>query len=120
MKHTKFLRAVCLTLVSSLLFLGVVAVEAANPVRLSVPAGTTVVEVGGYSIQIESTSNVIVSIQVSGENVQGSVELDSGTRAATVTITVLGPPDRVIFSGRVAGVKAFHDYIPHETGQGEM
>jgi hypothetical protein len=120
MNHTKFLRALCLTLVSSLLFWGVVAVDAANPVRISVPAGTTVVEVANYSIQIESTDDVIVAIRVDGESVQGSVELESGTRSATVTITVLGPPDKVIFSGRVVGIQVFREYIPHETGQGEM
>ncbi len=103
-----------------LLLVGAGVGGAAETIRVSVPAGTTILEAGGQQVEVQTTQTVIVTLQVSGDVVQGSVELVAGTKSASVTITLLGPPNRVIFSGRVTGNRPFRDYLPQETGQGEM
>ena len=120
MKNTHHLRFLCLSVFTAVFVLAVSGVQAANPIRISVSPGVTVLEVGGQNIQVETTAPVVVVLRVSGDSVQGSVELEAGTQSATVTITVLGPPDRVIFDARVVGIRSFREYIPKETGQGEM
>ena len=94
--------------------------DAANPIQLEFEPGTTEVELEGHQIRIETTGSIIVFFYIDGDVIEGEVENAPGTRSSTVTITVVGDPDRVIFQGRVVDAKEFRDYIPHETGQGEM
>mgnify|MGYP000511859211 CR=1 FL=1 len=70
------------------------------------------------TLRIETTAPVVLYLQISDGDITGTVE-SSGV-AASVTITLLGPPDEVIFRGRVGRGTIFAEYFPHETGQGEM
>lgn len=118
-------RRAVLSLTSLLLLLPflltVAPAHAMESVQIALEAGTTDLEVGGKQIRIETTGAVEVTLRVDGDVVEGSVRSAPGTRSATVTITVLGSPDRVIFRGRIRGEQIFREYLPHqETGQGEM
>ena len=113
----------CLTLLFIFLplFLAATPLKAAETVQFAIEAGTTEVEVDGLDIRIEASAPVVVILTVDGEQVEGVVRTAEGTRSATVTITILGSPDRVIFRGRVSGEEIFREAVPHqETGQGEM
>ena len=120
MTHRNILRLLSVSLLLLPVLLVTEGTEAANPVQMQIDAGVTEVEIEGHQIRIETTGDIIVSFYIDGDIIEGEVENAPGTRTSTVTITVLGDPDRVIFSGRVVGMKAFREYIPHETGQGEM
>lgn len=113
----------CLSILLFLLPLLLIAgsAEAAQTLQIAVEPGVTEIEVGDHTVRIETDANVIVSLTVDGDTITGTVSPASGTRSATVTITVLGPPDRVIFDRRFSREQIFRDYIPRqETGQGEM
>lgn len=103
------------------LLLTVAPLQAAQTIQIAVEAGTTEVALGDQQIRIEASAAVVVTLTMNGDVIEGMIRTASGTRSATVTITVLGSPDRVIFRGRISGEQIFREYMPHqETGQGEM
>lgn len=95
-------------------------VTAAQMLKVQVDAGVTEVLFADQTVRIETTAPVVVYLEYSDGEVGGSVEPAPGVRTATVTITVLGPPDDVIFDGRVTHPIFFQAILPEETGRGEL
>jgi hypothetical protein len=111
------LRPVLLVLASLLLLASWPAI-AANSYKMAVDAGVTELEIDGVTLRVETTAEVVLYLQFSEGDITGTVESSGAT--ANVTIILLGPPDEVIFRGRVGRGTIFAEYFPQETGQGEM
>jgi hypothetical protein len=115
---TSWIRSIFLTL--SFLLLAATVVTAAVTLGYWIGPGVTELNYQGVDIRIDSTDNVIVYLAVENGEVVGRVEAGPGTQSATVAITVLDDPERVIFKGRVVAPSWFSDYLPYETGRGEQ
>ena len=100
--------------------LAVTLVVAATTLSVWISPGVTELTYDGVDVRIDSSGDVIVYLSVENGDVVGRVEAAPGTKGATVTITVLDDPDRIIFDGRVVAPSWFTDYLPHETGRGEQ
>lgn len=109
-----------LLLLAAIAALLAISVSAAQIVQFYVDAGTTVVEVAGQEVRIETSAPVIVSLSANDGMISGGAEPAAGVRGAIVSITVLGPPDTIIFKGKVTVPVWFEDALPHETGRGEQ
>lgn len=120
MTCTQIRRFLPLLLGIALLAAASTAASAAVPVRASCDQGTTIIDVGGFQVEVETSAPIIVNLSLRDGSLQGSVELPAGTSSATVKMKVLGPPDEVIFDGRVFGTRFIRKVLPSETGQGEM
>lgn len=110
---------------TTLLALAIVATSAGlgtalQTLSLWVEAGVTEFEYSGYDVRVETTAEVIVYLSIEDGEVVGRVDTAPDTRSATVTITVIDDPERVIFEGRVVAPSYFSDYLPSETGRGEQ
>ena len=95
-------------------------VVAASTLSLWVGSGVTELTFEGVDLRIETSGDVIVYLSMEDGHIVGRVELAAGSRSATVTITLLDDPDRVIFEGRIVVPYWFADYLPQETGRGEQ
>jgi hypothetical protein len=95
-------------------------VAAASTLSIWVGSGVTELTFEGVDIRIETTGDVVVYLSMEDGHVVGRVELATGSRSATVSITLLDDPDRVIFEGRIVVPYWFADYLPQETGRGEQ
>lgn len=115
MRSTRLWMPICLFLACLVL-----PVVAATTLQFVVEPGTTVVQIEGQSVRIETTAAVVVSLTSVDGEIAGSVQPAPGVRASDVTITVLGPPDEIIFRGRVSAPVYFEELIPTETGRGEQ
>jgi len=104
----------------ALLVLIATPVVAASTLSLWVGSGVTELTFEGVDLRIETSGDVIVYLSMEDGHIVGRVELAAGTRSATVTITLLDDPDRVIFEGRIVVPYWFADYLPQETGRGEQ
>ena len=104
-----------------LLVFGVGVGVAATTLKIAVQPGVTLLQVEGIDIEVETTASVVVYLSVVDGEVSGSVEPAPGVRSSTVTITVLGSPETVIYKGRVTSPVDFTEYIfTQETGRGEQ
>ena len=104
----------------AVLVVAVTPVAAATTLSIWVGQGVTELTFEGIDIRIESTGDVIVYLSIEDGHVVGRVELAPGSRSASVTITLVDDPDRVIFDGRIVAPSWFSDYLPQETGRGEQ
>lgn len=93
---------------------------ALETLSLYVAPGTTEFEYQGFDVRVETTGEIIVHLTVEHGEVVGQVDAMPGTRSATVTITVIADPERIIFEGKVVAPSWFADYLPQETGRGEQ
>lgn len=109
-----------LLLLAAIAALLAIPVNAAQVLQFYVDAGTTVVEIDGREVRIETSAPVIVSLSATDGVISGGAEPAPGIRGAIVSITVLGPPDTIIFKGKVTDPVWFEDVLPHETGRGEQ
>ncbi len=106
-----------LALVAAVLLSTVVQpAEAANVLKLKLEAGRHEVRVGDQTLVIETSEDLVVRVQRDGDFIRGVIEAADANRVARVTITLLGPPDRVIFGGEVSGPTTFDSSSPEETG----
>lgn len=94
--------------------------SALETLSIGIGPGTTELQYAGYDVRVETTGDVIVYLSIEDGEVVGRVDALPGTAGATVTITVIADPDRVIFEGRVVAPTVFSDYLPQETGRGEQ
>jgi len=116
---TSWIRHTFLTL--ALLAMTVALVAAATTTfSIWVGSGVTELTYAGVDVRIDTTGDVIVYLSIEDGDVVGRVEAVPGTRSATVTITILDDPDRVIYEGGVVAPHWFADYMPEETGRGEQ
>jgi hypothetical protein len=102
------------------LALGATLIFAAETLSVWVSPGTTDIEFAGVTVRVETNADVIVYLSASDGQVVGQVSTAPGVRSATVTISVVEDPSRVIFDGRVVAPVWFADYLPQETGRGEQ
>lgn len=90
--------------------------------KVRVEAGQQqLVPVGGVTLRISTDAPIVLMLEISGDSVEGLVEpaRDSGGQAV-VEIFKVGPPDALIFKGKVIKATPFDDIYPHETGHAEM
>lgn len=120
MSFQRILRAFLLPAVVLAAVVGASVGVAATTLKMTVPAGSTTVEIDGMQVQIDTTESVIVQLYVQDGSIVGAVETAPGVRSAEVTLTVLGSPSVVIFSGKVTSVTHIERYFfTQETGRGE-
>jgi hypothetical protein len=112
--------ALLLTLAALCLLAWAVSAADTASYKFSVPAGSTEVEIGGHRLLVETSDPVIIYVDVDGDLIVGAVEPVERGDVATVTVTLVGPPDRVLFRGRITEKTIFREVLPHETGHGEM
>ena len=117
-RFSRWIRPVFLTL--GLLVVAASLVAAATTLSIWIGPGVTELTYEGMDIRIDSSGDVIVYLSFQDGDVVGRVEGIPGGGSASVTITVLDDPDRVIFDGRVVAPNWFSDYLPQETGRGEQ
>ena len=111
--RTLWLTAAILGMATTLLF-------AAETVAIWVGPGVTDIEYEGFDVRVETSGDIIVYLSVEDGEVVGRVDAAPGTRGATVLVTLVDDPSRIIFEGRVVAPVWFTDYLPHETGRGEQ
>lgn len=93
---------------------------AATTLKVAVPAGVTTVGIDQFTVRIDASDPVIVSLYSFDGTITGQVEPAPGSRSAEVTVTVLGSPNVVIFDGRVTGPSIIDRFLViQETGRGE-
>lgn len=120
MSPQNVLRAILLPAVVVAIAIGAGVGLAATSLKIMVPAGSTTVELDGMQVQIDSTEPVVVQLYVADGSIVGQVDPAPGVRAADVTLTVLGTPSVVIFSGKVTSITHIEQYFfTQETGRGE-
>jgi hypothetical protein len=94
--------------------------SASQNLKFTVHAGETIVKViGEYQVQVEATDDVVVYLGLDDESLESSLE--PGREAESdpfVTMTLLGPPDQVIFHG-VVGDVILNLFYFDETGHTE-
>jgi hypothetical protein len=103
----------------------ILAMGAAMPSALEersiwVEPGVTEFEYAGFDVRVETSDDVIVHLSLVDGEVVGRVDAAPGTRGASVLITIVDDPERIIFQGRVVAETWFADYFPNETGRGEQ
>lgn len=118
------LRALLAGLVGLALLLSLPVAEGISATNHKVrvePGQEQLVPVGGVTLRISNDAPIVLMLEISGDTVGGLVEpaRDSGGQA-TVEIFKVGPPDALIFKGKVSKATPFDDIYPHETGHAEM
>lgn len=108
-----FLLALCVVVGTAL---------AAQPLRIALDAGTSVVEYGDQEYVVETTAPIVVEFSSRGGTVTATVQLyDPNSGAAHVIITEADDPLNVIFQGVVRDAADLADLFFHnETGRGEQ
>jgi len=111
------LRTTLHILVAFTVLLAAVSVSGApSRLKVSIDAGSEVVEFAGQDYLITTTHDIVVSFVLDSGEVTGMVEPAQVGTQPYVTITVVGNPDETIFSGKVVGPTPFESVHPHETG----
>lgn len=94
--------------------------QAADQVKFTVHAGETVTQsIGDYEVQVEATDDVVVYLSLDGDSLMSGLEPGRAAEGDPyVTLTLLGPPDQVIFNGVVRD-QIMTLFFTNETGHTE-
>jgi hypothetical protein len=96
-------------------------VEAANVYKLTLPAGTHELVIGGEELVVWTSDDVVVDLSAARGLIHGIIEAAESSVSVRVTITLIGPPDTVIYDGRVEDVPVeFEATSSEETGHAEL
>ena len=94
-------------------------VEAVNTLKLQLEPGSHELNIDGNELVIETNRPLVVQLHARDGLIRGVLEA-VGAAEATVRITLLGPPDVVIFDGQVQDPVDFDSSNADETGHAEL
>ena len=95
-------------------------VEAANVCKLTLPAGTHELVIAGEELVVTTSEDLVIELRASQGLIHGVIESAEQSNVARVTIVLVGPPDTVIYDGRVQTVIEFDTDCSEETGHAEL